>query len=74
MIEQTLLDVYEMNGSDVCKCQQRMNFIQYGRYSRASSFKLSVPYEKDTKIKYDSKQKMMSLQDRMETVQTERDQ
>ena len=38
----------------------------FWKNSRTSSFKLSVPYKKDATIKSDSKQRMMSLQDRME--------
>ena len=39
---------------------------------RTSSFKLSVSYEKDKTIKPDStEQRMMSLQDPMESVRTE---
>ena len=40
---------------------------------RTSFLKLSVPYEKDTTIRSDSKQRTMSMQDWMELVQTESD-
>ena len=38
----------------------------FNQNCRTSSLKLSVPYEKDATIETDSKQRMMSLQDRME--------
>ena len=36
------------------------------KHTRTSSLKLSVPYEKDATTRSDSKQRIMSLQDRME--------